>query len=64
MVTIQNLEVQFDVQGTDDEKMLKQMFNQCIEEWSRQRDDQRRQRKAMHTDRQLGDRAQSPDQGY
>ncbi|MDJ0653689.1 MAG: hypothetical protein QNJ40_06035 [Xanthomonadales bacterium] len=56
MVTIQNLEVQFDVEGSDEEQMFLEMFNRYIDEWNRRREDQAQVRKAMMRDRGLGDR--------
>lgn len=56
MVTIQHLEVQFDVHGDDDEQLFIQYFNKYIDRWSQQKDAQRRIRDGMCKDRELGDR--------
>ena len=56
MVTIQHLEVRFDVQGDDDEQLFIEYFNKYIERWSQQKEAQRKIRNGMHRDRQLGDR--------
>ena len=55
MVTINHLEVQFDVQGGDDEHLFVQYFNKYIDEWSRRREAQLRVRQAMDRNRDLSD---------
>lgn len=57
MVTIQHLEVQFDVEGGDEERLFVELFNKYIDEWSRRRDAQARIRDTMSRNRDLGDRA-------
>ena len=37
MVTIQHLEVRFDVEGDEDEQVFVTYFNKYIDHWSRQR---------------------------
>ena len=56
MVTIQHMEVQFDVQGDDDEQLFIEYFNKYIERWSQQKQAQRRIHDGMCKDRALGDR--------
>jgi hypothetical protein len=57
MVTINHLEVQFDVEGTDEERLFVEYFNKYIGEWSQRRDAQKRIRDTMDRNRNLGDRA-------
>jgi hypothetical protein len=61
MVTIQHLEVQFDVQGGQEEQLFVTFFNKYIDEWMRRQEGQRRVRETMARSRGLGDR--SPDAG-
>jgi hypothetical protein len=56
MVTIQKLEVRFDVEGDSEEQMFVEMFNKYIDEWSQRQAAQRQIRHAMQRNRQLGDR--------
>jgi hypothetical protein len=59
MVTIQNLEVQFDVEGDDQEQMFLQMFNRAITEWTRRQESEQHIRNIVDRNRGLGDRAGS-----
>lgn len=34
MITIQNVEVRFDVEGDEDKQRFAQLFNEFIEQWS------------------------------
>lgn len=56
MVTINHLEVQFDVEGGEEERMFVEYFNKYIDEWSRRREAQTRVRETMDRSRDLGDR--------
>ena len=56
MITIQHLEVQFDVEGGEEEQLFVAYFNKYIEAWSRRRDGQRQIADAMGRNRSLGDR--------
>jgi hypothetical protein len=56
MITIQHLEVQFDVEGDEEEQLFVAYFNKYIEAWSRRRDSQRQISDAMGKNRSLGDR--------
>jgi hypothetical protein len=56
MVTINHLEVQFDVEGGDEERLFVEYFNKYIGEWSQRRDAQGRIRETMDRNRDLGDR--------
>jgi Txe/YoeB family toxin of Txe-Axe toxin-antitoxin module len=55
MVTIQNLEVRFDVEGQGDEKAFADLFNKYINEWSRRHDEQQRLQRRIQKDSLLGD---------
>jgi hypothetical protein len=59
MVTIQNLEVRFDVEGQGDEKAFADLFNRYINEWSRRHGEQQRLQRRIQKDRLLGDRTDS-----
>jgi hypothetical protein len=52
MVTIHNLEVFFDVDGHDEEKIFADLFNKYIREWNRRHDEEQR----IQKDSVLGDR--------
>ncbi|MBN9419594.1 MAG: hypothetical protein BGN99_09110 [Alphaproteobacteria bacterium 65-37] len=55
MVTIQHLEVQFDVEGGEEEQLFVSMFNKYIDEWARRQDARRRVNDSMSRNRDLGD---------
>lgn len=57
MVTIQHLEVRFDVEGDEDEQVFVSYFNKYIDNWSRQRETRQTIASAMGKNRDLGDRA-------
>ena len=59
MVTINHLEVQFDVEGSDEERLFVEYFNKYIGEWDRRREAQARIRETMDRNRDLGDRTGS-----
>ena len=47
MIRIQNLDVRFEVEGSDERELFKQLFHECIEEWAaeeRERDERDRRR--------------------
>jgi hypothetical protein len=61
MVTIQNLEVRFDVEGEGDAAVFTRMFNAHIRRWHQQ-DCERRTRERMGAaERSLGDRRGAED---
>ena len=41
MITIHNLEVAFDVEGDSDREAFARLFQECIEAWSMQAEEQR-----------------------
>ena len=55
MVTIQHLEVQFDVEAGEEEQLFVSMFNKYIDEWARRQDARRRVNDSMSRNRDLGD---------
>jgi hypothetical protein len=55
MVTIQHLEVQFDVEGGEEEQLFVSMFNKYIDEWARRQEARRRVSDSMSRNRDLGD---------
>jgi hypothetical protein len=56
MVTIQNLEVRFDVEGEDQEQMFLQLFNRAMAEWTRRQELEQHVRQTIDRNRNLGDR--------
>ncbi len=57
MVTIQSLEVQFDVEGERDEAVFARLFDQHIRRWNRDHEDQARRRKQANAERSLSRRS-------
>jgi hypothetical protein len=57
MVTIENMEVRFDVEGEGDEHVFARLFAHHIERWARQQQDRARHERSSQQDRALGDRA-------
>lgn len=55
MITIEHLEVQFDVEGDDDEKVFAQYFTRFINEWSQAQEQEQRLRQRLRQDQMLGD---------
>jgi hypothetical protein len=53
--TIQNLQVTFDVQGEGDEAVFARLFARHIEAWGRRRAEEAQRRRALETERALGD---------
>jgi len=61
MVTIENLEVQFDVAGDDDEKVFARYFARYIEAWSQSREQERMLQRRLRQDQMLGDEPRTGD---
>lgn len=55
MITIQNLEIQVEVEGGDDEQVFAKLFNEYIRRWSKQATRQREQSEADKRSRSLVD---------
>jgi hypothetical protein len=55
MVTIQNLEVRFDVEGDGDAEVFTRMFNAHIRRWQHQDQDRRASARLSAAERSLGD---------
>jgi hypothetical protein len=55
MVTIENLEVQFDVTGEGDEKVFARYFARFIEEWSQNREQEQMLQRRLRQDQMIGD---------
>ena len=55
MVTIENLEVQFDVTGDGDEKVFAQYFERFINEWSQNQEQEKMLQRRLSQDQMLGD---------
>ena len=55
MVTIQNLEVQFDVEGDGDEAVFAKLFEQHIRRYSRAEQSQRDRERRIEIECRLGD---------
>ena len=56
MVTIQNLEVRFDVEGDGDAEVFTRMFNAHIRRWQHQDHERRTRDHQSAAERSLGDR--------
>ncbi|CAB3778758.1 hypothetical protein LMG28614_00718 [Paraburkholderia ultramafica] len=59
MVTIQSLEVRFDVDGESDEHVFARLFAQHIRRWHREECDRKVREQLSHAERALGDRDQT-----
>ncbi|MCU7934038.1 MAG: hypothetical protein KZQ99_04050 [Candidatus Thiodiazotropha sp. (ex Dulcina madagascariensis)] len=57
MLTIEKLEVQFDVEGGEEEEMFRRLFNRNMQEWRARDAEERRLHRMIERDRGLGDRA-------
>ncbi len=55
MVTIENLEVQFDVSGEGDEKVFAQYFARFIKEWWQVQEQEKSLQRRLQQDQMLGD---------
>jgi len=55
MITIEHLEVQFDVAGDDDEAVFARYFNRYINQWMRAEQQQAELRERLRKDQRLGD---------
>jgi hypothetical protein len=55
MVTIQNMEVRFDVEGDSDEQVFARLFAIHIERWARRQHEHARREKSAQQERLLGD---------
>jgi hypothetical protein len=56
MVTIQNLEVRFDVEGESDAEVFTRLFNAHIRRWCQQDSERRARDRMSAAERSLGDR--------
>lgn len=54
MVTIENLEVRFDVEGEGDEAVFARLFARYIERWHESQKESGERRKRLDADRDLG----------
>jgi hypothetical protein len=54
MITIEHLEVQFDVDGDSDEQVFARYFTRCIARWQQNSTHERELRERLERDRQLG----------
>ena len=55
MVTIENLEVQFDVSGDGDEEVFARYFACLIEQWWQDREQEKKLEHRLRSDQMLGD---------
>lgn len=55
MVTIENLEVQFDVDGEGDEAVFARLFERHMRRWHEAEERQRQQQRRLDRDNRLGD---------
>lgn len=56
-VTINNLEVRFDVEGESDDETFARLFAQHIRRWKGEEEERKRREKRSNAERSLGDRA-------
>ncbi len=56
MITIQNLEVRFEVEGSEDEAVFARLFARHMKLWRRQEQEQQARRELAERGRALGDR--------
>lgn len=56
MVTIEKLEIQFDVEPGDEQELFRQLFNRNMQQWRQQEAEERRVQSMIGRDRELGDR--------
>ena len=55
-VTIQNLDVRFDVEGEGDEAVFAKLFAKYARRWSRELEEQEARQRQSNCERSLGDR--------
>lgn len=55
MITIEHLEVQFDVAGDDDEAVFARYFNRYINQWARAEQQQAALKERLRKEQRLGD---------
>lgn len=55
MITIQNLEIRFDVEGDDDRQAFAKLFNEFIGKWSSQAEAQRQREMEAVRERSLSE---------
>lgn len=55
MITIEHLEVQFDVAGDDDEAVFARYFGRYINQWARAQQQQMELKERLSKDQRLGD---------
>jgi len=60
MITIEHLDVQFDVEGDSDEKRFAELFNRYIQSWSRMQSEEQKLQRMLNSNRMLGDRSLEP----
>lgn len=54
MVTIQNLEVRFDVEGDDDRQTFARLFNEFIRRWAAEAEERQKREHELGRERSLG----------
>ncbi len=60
MVTIQNIDVRFDVEGEGDEAVFARLFEKHMKMWRRMEDEAQQRKRMADADRRLGDRPGAP----
>jgi hypothetical protein len=60
MITIEHLDVQFDVQGDSDEERFAELFSRYIERWSNMQLEEQKLQRMLKANRLLGDREPGP----
>jgi hypothetical protein len=62
MVTIHNLEVQFDVEGEGDDATFARLFEKYIRQWARKQEEAQARARWTERGRSLGDRHEEHEQ--
>lgn len=55
MITIQNLEIRFDVEGDDDRQAFAKLFNEFIKKWASQAEEHQAREREAARDRSFSD---------
>lgn len=63
MVTIQNVDVHFDVEGDNDEVVFARLFEKHMRTWRRLETEKQQRQRIADRERALGDRPESGDGG-
>lgn len=54
MITIQNLDVRFDIEGDDDRQTFSRLFNEFIRRWAAEAEAQKQRELELNRERSIG----------